>query len=78
MRDLKKYLINKEKKIKDALKLIDKKPIVASKHEINENLPSRSAKLRYAIKSKDFYNFDTDICDQFKNLIEIENYGNKL
>jgi 16S rRNA (cytosine1402-N4)-methyltransferase len=58
--------------------LIKKKPIVPSDKEISENLPSRSAKLRYVIKKTDFYNFDTDIEDQFKNLIEIENYGDKL
>ena len=58
--------------------LIKKKPIVPSDKEISENPPSRSAKLRYLIKKTDFYNFDTDIEDQFKNLIEIENYGDKL
>ena len=42
------------------------------------NLPSRSAKLRYVIKKKQFYNFDTDILDKFKHLITIENLGNKL
>ena len=41
-------------------------------------MPSRSAKLRFGIKKKDFYNFETDIHEQFKNLIEIENFGNKL
>jgi len=60
------------------LKLNEKKAIVPSDKEIKENLPSRSAKLRYAIKKNDFYNFDTDIFDQFKNLIEIEGYGDKL
>ena len=60
------------------LKQIEKKAITPSKKEINENLPSRSAKLRYAIKKSEFYNFETDILDQFKNLIEIENYGDKL
>ena len=59
-------------------KLIEKKAIVPSEEEINENLPSRSAKLRYAIKKTDFYDFKTDILDQFSNLIEIENFGNKL
>ena len=59
-------------------KLIEKKAIVPAEEELKENLPSRSAKLRYAIKKKDFYNFDTDIQDQFKNLIEIENFGDKL
>ncbi len=63
---------------KTLFKLIEKKAILPSKEEIEENLPSRSAKLRYAIKKKDFYEFDTDIQDQFKNLIEIENFGEKL
>ena len=58
--------------------LIEKKAIVPSEKEINENLPSRSAKLRYVKKRADFYDFKTDILDQFKNLIEIENLGNKL
>ena len=59
-------------------KLIEKKPIVPSEKEINENLPSRSAKLRYIKKRIDFYDFETDILSQFKNLIEIENLGDKL
>ena len=58
--------------------LIQKKPITPSDEEIIENPPSRSAKFRYAIKKTDFYNFDTDIEEQFKNYIEIENYGDKL
>ena len=60
------------------LKLNEKKAIIPSVKEISENLPSRSAKLRYAIKKTDFYEFKTDILDQFNNLIEIENFGNKL
>ena len=60
------------------LSLNEKKAIVPSDKEIKENLPSRSAKLRYAIKKDDFYDFETDIFDQFKNLIEIEGYGDKL
>ena len=59
-------------------KLNEKKAIVPSSKEIKENLPSRSAKLRYVIKKTDFYNFKTDILDQFNNLIEIENIGDKL
>ena len=58
--------------------LDQKKAIVPTDKEVNENLPSRSAKLRYGIKKSDFYNFETDIFDQFKNLIEIENFGDKL
>ena len=60
------------------LRLIKKKAIVPSNEEINENLPSRSAKLRYAIKKTDFCDFKTDVLEKFSNLIEIENFGNKL
>ena len=59
-------------------KLIEKKAIFPSDREVNENLPSRSAKLRYAIKKDNFFEFDTDIHDQFKNLIEIEKFGEIL
>ena len=58
--------------------LIQKKPIIPSEEEINKNPPSRSAKFRYVIKKKDFYDFETDIENQFRNLIEIENFGEKL
>ena len=56
----------------------NKKAITPSELEIKENPPSRSAKLRYVIKEEDFYEFETDILDKFKNLLEIENYSNKL
>ena len=55
-----------------------KKPITPSLEELSENLPSRSAKLRYAIKKENFYDFKTDIFQKFKHLIEIEKIGNKL
>ena len=58
--------------------LIQKKPITPSAEEVDKNPPSRSAKLRYAIKKNDFYNFDTDIEEKFRNYIEIEEYGDKL
>ncbi|PDH20651.1 MAG: ribosomal RNA small subunit methyltransferase H [Pelagibacterales bacterium MED-G42] len=58
--------------------LKQKKAIIASKKELSENLSSRSAKLRFVIKKKNFYNFETDILNQFKHLLEIENFGDKL
>ena len=58
--------------------LIKRKPITPNDEELNENPPSRSAKLRYAVKKVDFFDFETDIEDKFKNLIEIENFGEKL
>ena len=59
-------------------KLINKKPIRPSEKEIKENPPSRSAKLRYVVKKEDFYDFETDILDKFRYLIEIENFSKKL
>ena len=58
--------------------LTKKKPITPNEDELSENPPSRSAKLRFAIKKTDFFDFETDIKDQFKNLIDIENFGEKL
>ena len=59
-------------------KIIEKKPRVPSSIELSKNLSSRSAKLRYAIKKKDFFDFETDVLKKFNNLIEIENIGNKI
>ena len=58
--------------------LSKKKPITPNEEELSENPPSRSAKLRFAIKKTDFFDFETDIEDQFKNLIDIEKFGEKL
>ncbi len=76
-KSISRYLPKNNEKI-NLFKLIDKKPITPSEKEINENPPSRSAKLRYAIKKENFYDFDTDILSKFKNLIEIENFSKKL
>ena len=59
-------------------RMLEKKPRTPSKTELKENLPSRSAKLRYIVKKDDFFNFKTDILEKFEHLIEIENFGNKL
>ena len=56
----------------------EKKPKIPSTKELKENLPSRSAKLRYIFKKKDFYNFETDILKKFEYLIKVEDFGNKL
>ncbi|MBD1133023.1 16S rRNA (cytosine(1402)-N(4))-methyltransferase RsmH [Pelagibacterales bacterium SAG-MED44] len=58
--------------------LTKKKPITPNEEELSENPPSRSAKLRFAIKKTDFFDFETDIEDQFKNLLDIEKCGEKL
>ena len=71
------YLPKEDEKI-NLFKLINKKPIFPSQKEIDENPPSRSAKLRYVVKKEDFFNFETDILDKFNYLLEIENYSEKL
>ena len=63
---------------KNLFKLIHKKPLTPSEKEINENPPSRSAKLRYVIKKEEFYDFETDILEKFSQLIAIENFSKKL
>ena len=52
-------------------KLINKKPILPSNSEIRLNPPSRSAKLRYGIKTNDNCNF-TEFREKFKNLTDVE------
>ena len=59
-------------------RMIVKKPLTPSPKELKENIPSRSAKLRFVIKKEDFYNFETDIFKKFEDFIKIENFGNKL
>jgi 16S rRNA (cytosine1402-N4)-methyltransferase len=71
------YMPKGEEKI-NLFKSINKKPITPSEKEIKENSPSRSAKLRYAIKKEDFYDFETDILEKFDHLIKIENLSDKL
>ena len=56
---------------------------VVSFHSLEDRIvkyffKSWSAKLRFVIKKKDFYNFDTDVFEKFKSLIEVENISNKL
>jgi len=71
------YMPKNEEKV-NLFKSVNKKPITPSVNEIRENPPSRSAKLRYVIKKEEFYDFETDILDKFKYLIEIENLSKKL
>ena len=58
--------------------LKEKKPILPSEKEINENPPSRSAKLRYVKKSVEIYDIKTDILDKFQNLLDVEKIGESL
>jgi 16S rRNA (cytosine1402-N4)-methyltransferase len=71
------YMPKTKEKV-NLLKLVNKKPITATIKEVEENPSSRSAKLRSAIKQEEFYDFETDILDKFKYLIDIEKYSQKL
>ena len=53
------------------LRLPQKKPLIPEKYEILKNPPSRSAKLRYAIKINENQDF-SDIKKKFKYLLDIE------
>ena len=55
-----------------------KKPIVPSENELKKNPPSRSAKLRYLVKKANIYEIETDIKEQFQQLLEIENLSLKI
>ena len=59
-------------------RIVNKKPIIPSAKELKENMPSRSAKLRYVIKKVNTYDFKTDISKKFHHLIDIENFNKTL
>ena len=65
------YLPEKERK-KILFNLPQKKPLIAEKYEVLKNPPSRSAKLRYAIKINENQDF-SDFKKKFKYLLDIEN-----
>ncbi len=67
-----------EKNLDKLFNLKLKKPIYPSSKEININRPSRSAKLRYAIKINNKINFENDFLKKFSKLLEIENLSKKL
>ena len=64
--------------VDNLFKLKNKKPIMPSSRELKINPPSRSAKLRFAIKEKDILNFESQILEKFNYLLEVENLSKKL
>ena len=64
------YLPEKERK-KILFYLPQKKPLIPEKYEVLKNPPSRSAKLRYAIKINENQDF-SDFKKKFKYLLDIE------
>ena len=69
-RNSSRYMPNEEVSEK-CFKIINKKPILPSFKEVSQNPPSRSAKLRYAIKINQKCNFN-DLREKFKYLTDIE------
>ena len=68
--------LNKTKNI--SFSMTNKKPIIPSLKEIENNPPSRSAKLR-GVKRKDIKKIDTNfLLEKFKNLLKIEKLSLKL
>jgi len=61
---------NKINNIK-CFKLINKKPIIPSNAELKLNPPSRSAKLRFAVKINENSNFE-EFIRKFKKYTDIE------
>ena len=59
-------------------KIGNKKPIIPSSKELKVNPPSRSAKLRFAVKEKNVLNFEKEVLQKFNYLLEIENLSIKL
>ena len=70
--------IPEEKKQNKLFQLDLKKPIYPGSNEINTNRPSRSAKLRYAIKKNNLIDFEKDFLKKFSKILEIENLSKKL
>ena len=62
---------------KNLFKLINKKPILPDKEELNINMSSRSAKLRYAIKVNEGNDF-SEFLKKFQNFLNIEDLSKEL
>ena len=64
------------KKNKSTLfKLISKKPLIADFTEINKNIRSRSAKLRYAIRNDNSFIYPNEFKEKFINYFKLESVG---
>ena len=65
------YLPIKENK-PSLFKLITKKPLIADVKEVNENIRSRSAKLRYAIRNNNSFFYPNEFKNKFINYFKLE------
>ena len=62
---------------KNLFRLNNKKPLLPNTKELNNNPPSRSAKLRYAVKINEGSDF-SEFLKKFENLLNIENISEEL
>jgi len=65
------YLPIKENR-SSLFKFISKKPLVADTKEIKENIRSRSAKLRYAIRNNNSFFYPNEFKNKFENYFNLE------
>ena len=65
------YLPAKENK-PSLFKLISKKPLIADIKEIQANVRSRSAKLRYAIRNDNSFFYPNEFMNKFENYFKLE------
>ena len=75
-KNLSRYLPSVSKK-KNLFKLIDKKPIIPGKKELNLNPASRSAKLRYGFKIHNHSEF-SEFLNKFDYLLEVERLAKEI
>ena len=61
-----------KKNTSSLFKLISKKPLVADVREVNENIRSRSAKLRYAIRNNNSFFYPNEFKNKFINYFKLE------
>ena len=60
------------KKNSELFKLLSKKPLTPTKKEISQNVRSRSAKLRYAIRNNNSFFYPDEFKKKFQNFFKIE------
>ena len=65
------YFPIKEKKL-NLFKKVSKKPLIADYKEIEANLNSRSAKLRYAIRNNNSFSYPNEFKDKFTSYFKLE------
>ena len=52
-------------------KLVSKKPIIPNQKEVNKNISSRSAKLRFAIRNNNSFFYPSEFKEKFESIIKL-------